>query len=52
MGGGLMEAEGLTCEPLFRTPNARDGNPRGTQPPEKRLAGGHQPSLADQIEHI
>ncbi len=37
---------------LLRTPNARDGEPRGTQPPEKRLAGGHQPSLADQVEHI
>ena len=37
---------------LLRTPNARDGEPRGTQPPEKRLAGGHQPSLADQMEHL
>ena len=52
MGGGLMEPGRVTSEPLFRTPNARDGEPRGTQPPEKRLAGGHQPSLADQIEHI
>lgn len=37
--------------PSLRTPNARDGEPRGTQSPEKRLAGGHQPSLADQVEH-
>lgn len=37
---------------LLRTPNARDGEPRGTQPPEKRPAGGHQPSLADQMEHL
>lgn len=36
---------------LLRTPNARDGEARGTQPPAKRLAGGHQPSLGDQIEH-
>lgn len=47
-----MAAGGLISEPLLRTPNARDGEPRGTQPPEKRLAGGHQPSLADQIEWI
>ena len=37
---------------LLRTPNARDGEPRGSQHPAKRLAGGHQPSLADQVEHL
>jgi hypothetical protein len=37
---------------LLRTPNAYDGDRGGTQHPEKRLAGGHQPSLADQIEYL
>ena len=37
---------------LLRTPNAYDGERGGTQHPEKRLAGGHQPSLADQIEWL
>lgn len=34
---------------LWRTPQARDGQ-RGTQPTEKRLAGGHAPGLDDQVE--
>lgn len=34
----------------YPTPNARDGDPRGTQDPDKRKAGGHTPSLNDVIE--
>ena len=34
------------------TPAARDGAPRGSQSPEKRRAGGHQPSIADVVEHL
>ena len=34
------------------TPAARDGVPRGSQPPEKRRASGHQPSIADVTEHL
>ena len=34
------------------TPAARDGAPRGSQSPEKRRAGGHQPSIADVAEHL
>jgi hypothetical protein len=35
---------------LLRTPNSYLGSNGGSQPSEKRLAGGHQPSLADQVE--
>jgi len=33
----------------WRTPQARDGDPRGTQNPEKRKAGGHSVGLDDQV---
>ena len=41
-----------TASSLLPTPNAGHGDPRGSQPPEKRRAGGHQPSVADVIEHL
>jgi len=34
---------------LWRTPQARDGDPRGQQSPEKRRADGHSVSLAEQV---
>jgi len=34
------------------TPNARDGVPRGSQHPDKRIAGGHQVTLNDVAEHV
>ena len=50
---------------LLHTPRATPGgsstenlamlptpDPRGSQPPEKRRAGGHQPSIADVIEPL
>ena len=37
---------------MLPTPAARDGAPRGSQSPEKRRAGGHQPSIADVAEHL
>lgn len=37
---------------MLPTPTARDGVPRGSQPPEKRRASGHQPSIADVVEHL
>lgn len=43
-GGSSTETTGL-----LRTPNARDGDQRGMQHPEKRMDGGHQPSLAEQV---
>ena len=35
---------------MWRTPQARDGDPRGQQSPEKRLEGGHSVSLAEQVK--
>lgn len=37
---------------LFPTPNAYDGSKGGSQHPAKRRAGGHQPSVADVVEHL
>lgn len=37
---------------LLATPQANLGSCGGSQPPEKRRAGGHAVSLADQIEHL
>lgn len=37
---------------LLATPQANLGNCGGSQAPEKRRAGGHSVSLADQIEHL
>ena len=34
------------------TPAAYDSERGGTQTPEKRRAGGHQPSLADVLTHL
>lgn len=37
---------------LLPSPQARDGDSHGTQPPGKRRAGGHQPSIADVLENL
>lgn len=37
---------------LLATPQANLGSCGGSQTPEKRRAGGHSVSLADQIEHL
>jgi hypothetical protein len=37
---------------LLATPQANLGACGGSQAPEKRRAGGHSVSLADQIEHL
>ena len=37
---------------LLATPQANLGTCGGSQEPEKRRAGGHSVSLADQIEHL
>lgn len=46
-------ASGSSWSPfsLLRTPTAQLAVNGGSQPPAKRLAGGHQPTLADQVEH-
>mgnify|MGYP000254971756 CR=1 FL=1 len=37
---------------LLATPTANLGRNGGSQHPEKRKAGGHGPTLADQVEHL
>lgn len=37
---------------LLPTPNAYDGSKGGSQHPAKRREGGHQPSVADVVEHL
>ena len=51
----LPTSEPLTSESvcsLLATPQANLGSCGGSQPPQKRRAGGHSVSLADQIEHL
>lgn len=38
--------------PTLKTPTANLGNNGGSQHPDKRKAGGHGPTLADEIEHL
>jgi hypothetical protein len=48
--------EDSTCVPqsprLFRTPTAQLAVNGGSQHPDKRKAGGHGPTLADEVEHL
>ena len=45
-------ASGCSSSPgLLKTPTAQLAVNGGSQPPEKRKAGGHGPTLADQVEH-
>ncbi|KRC37498.1 hypothetical protein ASE15_05135 [Oerskovia sp. Root22] len=43
---------GWTGDPLFRTPTAQLAVNGGSQHPDKRKAGGHGPTLADEVEHL
>ena len=38
--------------PLFRTPTSQLATNGGSQHPDKRKAGGHGPTLADEVEHL
>ena len=38
--------------PLFRTPTSQLAVNGGSQHPDKRKAGGHGPTLADEVEHL
>ncbi len=46
----------MICAPpsliLFVTPTAQLGSNGGSQHPDKRKAGGHGPTLADQVEWL
>jgi len=39
-------------DPLLKTPTAALGNLTGAQHPDHRKAGGHGPTLADEVEHL
>lgn len=45
---------GSECSPspLLKTPTAQLAINGGTQHPDKRKAGGHGPTLADEVEHL
>ena len=42
----------MTVVSLLRTPTAQLAVNGGSQHPEKRKAGGHGPTLADEVEHL
>lgn len=49
-GQGAMDLR--TTVALLKTPTAQLAVNGGAQPPSKRKAGGHGPTLADEIEHL
>ena len=48
----LTGASGCSSSPLLKTPTAQLAINGGTQHPDKRKAGGHGPTLADEVEHL
>jgi hypothetical protein len=48
---GLIEAQVLDL-PLLKTPTSQLAVNGGSQHPDKRKAGGHGPTLADEVEHL
>ena len=49
LAGADSDTDGLT---LFRTPTSQLAVNGGSQHPDKRKAGGHGPTLADEVEHL
>lgn len=45
-------AAASSSSPLLKTPTAQLAINGGSQHPEKRKAGGHGPTLADEVEHL
>lgn len=45
-------ASGSSSSPLLKTPTAQLAINGGSQHPDKRKAGGHGPTLADEVEHL
>ncbi|MER5312724.1 hypothetical protein ABT034_33680 [Streptomyces sp. NPDC002773] len=43
---------GSSSSPLLKTPTANLAINGGSQHPDKRKAGGHGPTLADEVEHL
>jgi DNA (cytosine-5)-methyltransferase 1 len=50
-GNGMGTPLGMAVQ-LLKTPTAQLGVNGGSQHPDKRKAGGHGPTLADEIEHL
>lgn len=48
---GLIEAQVMDI-PLLKTPTSQLAVNGGSQHPDKRKAGGHGPTLADEVEHL
>lgn len=50
-GNGFGLTTAMAVQALLKTPTSNLATNGGSQPPEKRKAGGHGPTLADQVEH-
>ncbi len=50
-GNGQGTPLGIVAQQLLKTPTAQLAVNGGSQHPDKRRAGGHGPTLADQVEH-
>lgn len=46
------DAAACSSPPLLKTPTAQLAVNGGSQHPDKRKAGGHGPTLADEVEHL
>lgn len=53
-GGSTVTEDSISGRPsqLFRTPTAQLAVNGGSQHPDKHKAGGHGPTLADEVEHL
>jgi hypothetical protein len=47
-----LPTDGPACSSLLKTPTAQLAVNGGSQHPDKRKAGGHGPTLADEVEHL
>jgi len=57
MRGGVIAESGMVAPEvpggrLLKTPTGNLGSNGGSQDPRKRKAGGHGPTLADEVEHL
>jgi hypothetical protein len=51
-GNGMGTPLAIAVKQLMRTPTAQLASNGGSQHPDKRKAGGHGPTLADEVEHL
>ena len=52
LGASRTDADRTQGRVLLKTPTAQLGVNGGSQHPDKRKAGGHGPTLADEVEHL